>query len=185
MEEIMEMVAGILLTLFWTWGGVSMIQSKYCQTYGKYEVRFKMDPGYGVAGVILLWACNNQWPPEIDFYEDGGGTMFNDGNRSKGSATLHWSSQNLQNTTWVNADFTQWHTIGVEWTPGNLVYTLDGNVWSTVQSNGVPSLPMGLGLQTQTGTNCAQNWWNACPDSSTPAQVNMYIDWVAVYSYSP
>jgi len=49
-----------------------------------------------------------------------------------------------------------------------------------LNSTHVPAITMGLGMQTQTFKDCS-NPWNSCPDSSTPAHVNMQIDWVAIY----
>ena len=78
--------------------------------------------------IFLLWPDNNQWPPEIDVYED-------EGNRSSTVATLSTrfahacgsspsSSCRYQYTQTnggcnggvANTD-TEWHTYGVEWTP--------------------------------------------------------------------
>ena len=50
-------------------GGVKMNLS---QTYGKYEVRMRVDNGLGVSVVALLWPTAETWPPEIDFTEDNG-----------------------------------------------------------------------------------------------------------------
>ncbi|CAF3950570.1 unnamed protein product [Rotaria sp. Silwood1] len=57
----------------WKSGGVSTIQGYGSNsTYGKYLVRQRVDPA-------LLWPSDNSWPPEIDFYEDGGGSVFDNG----------------------------------------------------------------------------------------------------------
>jgi beta-glucanase (GH16 family) len=144
------------------------------QTYGKYFVRFRMEPGYGLSYVALLWPVDNSWPPEVDFAEQAYGTT------ATTYATLHYGSNNTMIENSVNADFTQWHTVGVEWTAGKLVYTLDGNVWGTVTNPNVPTIPMELDLQTQT-YECG-NTWSPCPNASTPSHVNMQIDWVVAYS---
>ena len=46
------------------------------QTYGMYLVRLKGDyePGVAISDIALLWPAGNVWPPEIDFFEDSGGT---------------------------------------------------------------------------------------------------------------
>jgi hypothetical protein len=156
----------------WVSGGLSSARALK-QTFGKYLVRFRMDKGNGIAGIALLWPSGGGWPPEIDFAEDGGG------NRSTTSATLHYGSANDQVQRSVATDFSQWHTIGVEWTPGHLVYTLDGAVWATVVDANVPVVPMEMDLQTQAGT-CGDEW-NPCADATTPASVNMQVDWVVAY----
>jgi len=144
------------------------------QTYGKYEVRFRADVGNGYGYVFLLWPAAENWPigGEIDFGEDGGG------DRQGLSATLHYGADNSQIARQLKADFTQWHTIGVEWTKGSIVYTLDGKPWANVTGSMVPSTPMFLAMQQQ-ALPCTQ--WSVCVDSTTPARTDIDIDWVSVY----
>jgi beta-glucanase (GH16 family) len=160
----------------WVSGGVSSSRALQ-QTYGKYLVRFRIDGGYGIAGVLLLWPVADQWPPEIDFAEDAG----NGPGRRSMTATLHYGSDDNQIQRKVRADFTRWHTIGVEWTPGNLRYTLDGRVWGRARDAGVPHQPMELAMQTQAGT-CGDRW-APCPNASTPKRVTMEVDRVVAYAY--
>jgi beta-glucanase (GH16 family) len=162
----------------WVSGGVSSAPALK-QTYGKYEVRLRLDRGVGVAFVALLWPANGGWPPEIDFAEDGGETR----SRDHVTATLHFGPRNSQIQRTLLGDFTRWHVLGVEWTPGRLDYTIDGRVWAVVRSRAVPSEPMELDLQAQAGT-CGDQF-APCPDRSTPARVNADIDWVAAYAYRP
>lgn len=159
----------------WVSGGVSSSHALK-QTYGKYLVRFRMDAGKGVAGVLLLWPSADHWPPEIDFAETGGETST----RREMSATLHYGPDNRQIQRTLHADFTRWHTMGVEWTPRRLVYTLDGRAWASVSSPHVPAERMEMDLQTQAGT-CGDRY-APCPDSTTPARVDMDVDWVAAYA---
>jgi len=162
----------------WVSGGLSSSHAVK-QKYGRYEVRFRMDRGVGVAGIILLWPVRDAWPPEIDFAETGGLRHA----RDEMSATLHHGKENHQVQRTVKADFTRWHVIGVRWTPGKLVYTLDGTPWATVRSPHVPAERMELDLQTQAGT-CGDRW-APCPDATTPERVTMEVDWVRIYAYRP
>jgi beta-glucanase (GH16 family) len=155
-------------------GGVSTSPS-FAQTYGKYLVRFRFGAGVGIAHTILLWPKSNTWPPEIDFSEDNGA------NRQTDYATLHYGANNTQVQKNVNVNLTQWHTLGVEWTPGRLVYTLDGEGWATVTGAEVPSTPMTLDIQTQ-GWACGTSTWEKCPNATTPSHVNLYVDWVVAYA---
>jgi beta-glucanase (GH16 family) len=81
----------------------------------------------------------------------------------------------------VSVDLTKWHTFGVEWTPGRLVYTLDGAAWATVRNANVPSIPMVLDIQTQ-GWACGTSTWEQCPNATTPSRVNLYVDWAVAYA---
>jgi beta-glucanase (GH16 family) len=160
----------------WVSGGLSSSHAVR-QAYGRYEVRFRMDQGHGVAGIMLLWPSADHWPPEIDFGETGGERP----RRDEMSATLHYGADNSQIQRSVRRDFTRWHVLGVEWTPRTLVYTLDGRPWATVRSAHVPAEKMELDLQTQAGT-CGDRY-APCPDATTPARVTMEVDWVRIDAY--
>ena len=75
-------------------------------------MRFRFDAGTGIAHAILLWPADNSWPPEVDFSEDNGG------NNDKLPATMHYGASNTQIHRYVAVNLTKWHTLGVEWTPG-------------------------------------------------------------------
>jgi beta-glucanase (GH16 family) len=156
----------------WTTGGVG---TTLAQAYGKYLVRFRFDAGTGVAHAILLWPADERWPPEVDFSEDNGG------NKQMDYATLHYAPDNTMLQRHIAVDITQWHTLGVEWTPGRLVYTLDGVDWATVISEHVPSIPMVLGMQTQAWASGDSTWEHGV-DAKTPTHVNLYVDWVVAYA---
>lgn len=162
----------------WVSGGLSSARALK-QAYGKYDVRFRVDRGKGVAAVALLWPADERWPPEIDFAENSGSTA----DRSTMTATLHHSADNQRVFRRAKADFTRWHTMGVEWTPGKLVYTLDGRRWATVRSAKVPRTPMVLDLQAQAGTCGVQH--APCPDATTPSRVDFEVAWVVAYAYRP
>ena len=159
----------------WASGGM-IVAPAYSQTYGKYEVRFRMDNGQGIAESIMLWPTNNVWPPEIDFSEDNGAPS-----RTSDTTTLHYGADNTKLTNTMSVDLTQWHTLGVEWNPGKIVYTLDGQDWATVNSSNVPSVPMSLAIQTQ-AWSCGANAWEFCPGAGTPSHVNLDVDWVVAYA---
>ncbi len=97
----------------WISGGVmNHVQAR--TTYGKYLVRFRMDGQRGQVRLAAL-AGSGKWPEdgEIDFAEDGGG------DRSSTSGTLHWGTADNRHQVQrqATADFSEWHTVGVEWTP--------------------------------------------------------------------
>jgi beta-glucanase (GH16 family) len=160
----------------WASGGVSS-KPGLEQTYGKYLVRLRFSAGHGIAHAALLMPADGSWPPEIDFSEDNGE------DRNTDYATLHYGSKDTMEQRTVATNLTQWHTVGVEWTRGELVYTLDGHEWGRVTGSAVPSVPMVLDIQTQAWA-CGTNEWEACPDASTPSSVNLDVDWVVAYAPS-
>ena len=158
----------------WTSGGLA---HRLGQTYGKWEMRFRIDRSDEIKYALLLWPDSDRWPAdgEIDFAEDAGG------DRSGTTSTLHFGADNQMINDRVNADFTQWHTVGVEWSPSQVVYTLDGQPWKTTSNNGVPTGPMHLAIQTQPGGCQGSHDAFGC-GSGTPASASMQVDWVAVYA---
>ena len=164
----------------WTGGGVQ--NYGHAQTYGRYLTRMRCSPGAGVSCIALLWPNANIWPPEIDYYEDSP----TDNTRTSTSMTAHYGASNnnpqVQCPTSDGYDFTQWHTIGVDWLSTTITYTVDGNVVGSItnpdtnQSDAYNlAQPMNNGYQIQVGDG-------AFPDSTTPTQVDMDIDWVVVYA---
>lgn len=157
-------------------GGVSYNTN---QTYGRWEIRFRADAGAGYAPVILLWPQSN-WPTngEIDLAE------ITNPARHGGHAFLHLGVTNrfIGKPLPLTADFTRWHTVAVDWLPDHITFWLDGKALWTVKraagnANYIPSTPFHLALQNDAGcdTGCK-------PDSSTPANVIMDIDWVKIYA---
>lgn len=139
------------------------------QTYGKYEMRVRVSAGNSRV-VALLWPTQG-WPPEIDIMEMGGAGV--QGTRQTNTQTMHWDPANLMIHTDYNADMTQWHDVGVEWSPGVLRYTLDGQVTDSIVSPNVPSKDMWFGLQTAFMTNRL---------GTMP--VSMDMDSLKIYSYT-
>ncbi len=77
---------------------------------------------------------------------------------------------------YANVDMRQWHTYGVEWSPGRLASTLDGRVFG-VMTAAVPTVPMTLALQTHATQAIG------AVSSATPRDVTLAVDWVSVYRY--
>ncbi len=154
-------------------GGVSNAKT-FSQSHGRFEIRYRMQKGYGISYAILLWPTSNVWPPEIDIAEDNGRQ------RDKLWAYLHYGSDNRQmSRTTRGPDFSTWHTARLDWKPGELVYRLDGKVWATMTTANVPDNPMSIAIQTQ-AWECGKSY-NACPNSTTPTRVAMDVDWVVAY----
>lgn len=156
----------------WVEGGVALWPNSTL-TYGEYLVRSRVTSATGVTQVMTLWT-DNTWPPEID---------FNESNGTNSSGATEWydganGATQLQPGVSSGVDLTQWHTWGVITTPSTITYTVDGRTWATMPNH--VTTPTHLTLQ-QMIWPCADPD-EACPSSSTPPEVDMQIDWVAVYS---
>lgn len=149
------------------------------QTYGMYLVRMKGDyePGLAINNLAILWpAQQGVWPPEVDFFEDEGGT------RQDFFASLHAGPNGnnccVDNSPEQGNNGTAWHTYGVQWTPTTITYTIDGQVWGSVSSSSLsspaqwPDIPMNLTLQSQ-------NQSSAQPNGTIET---MTVAWVAEYT---
>jgi beta-glucanase (GH16 family) len=155
----------------YTTGGLMSMASQ--TTYGKFAVRFRIPRALGVKYALLLWPTGT-WPAagEIDFAEDG------DGARQGIASTVHYGWENSQVQRNRAADFTHWQTVGVEWTPEKVVYTLNGKPWATVTGDSVPTGPMTLAMQVEAGTG---DRWSHLPDDRTPAHTALEVDWAVGY----
>jgi len=163
------------------------------QEYGAWFARLQANAepaGQLFTDIFLLWPSNNQWPPEIDVYED-------EGNRARTTATL-WntvgtacgastSSSCLSQYTQTNGgsggvanDGTEWHTYGVEWTPSGVSWLIDGKVIFTAPASAVkspaqqPALTMNMALQSE----------NLQGSGTTSTYDSMNVDWVEQFSYN-
>ena len=153
-------------------GGVKL---RLTRAYGTYLVRLRAGSAHGVAIVALLWPVSNSSPPEIDFVEDNGASP-----RALNTATFHYGPGDGATRHYLRVNMSRWHTFGVTWRRGLIVYTVDGRAWASVHNAAVPSTPMNLALQAQTW-NCG-NSWEQCPDPTASPKVNLDIDWVVVYA---
>ena len=138
------------------------------QTYGKYEARVKVERGQGVRAVALLWPSAPVWPPEVDFFE------IDDPARETNQLTLHYPPNNQMIHASVQSHFCKWHTVGVEWTPTALNYTLDGRVVSTMNAH-IPNIPMWMGLQS------GMMGGGQAPGHGTPKRVHYKVGWVRIW----
>jgi Glycosyl hydrolases family 16 len=150
------------------------------QTYGMYLVRMKGDyePGLSINNLAILWpAQQGVWPPEVDFFQDAGGS------RQTFSASLHVGPDGNGSCCVIasptqDSNGTAWHTYGVQWTPNAITYTIDGQVWASVSRSSLsspdqwPTIPMNLTLQSQN------------QDSAQPSGTieTMTVAWVAEYA---
>ncbi len=142
------------------------------QTYGKWEIRARMDNGKGYGPAILLWPDSERWPidGEIDIAE------MSEPYRNQTHFTLHWGANNSQIQHTEVGDFTQWHTYGVDWQPGYIKYYLDGVLkYTNVMPAAIPTNPMHLALQVDAGDG---RWMNA-PDPGVTS--GLHVDWVKMY----
>ena len=142
-------------------------------TYGQYLVRFKMATAPGYSYALSLYPATGATSPDVVF-ASGNGT------NTTTVAASYWKNSSgvgQSATQDLKLDTSTWHTVGVDWTPGLLSYTVDGVPWWSETGAAVPDVPLALCIQTE--ANPSQM------NASTPAEADMDIAWAAAYTQAP
>ena len=146
-------------------------------TYGYAETRAKFTHGRGYWPAFwLLNAYYGDADPEIDIME------FIGHNQDTMYHTYHYfdASGELRSTDSIpvtGIDFTEdFHTFGVEWSPGLLVFYVDGIETYRLADINVSNQEMYVLANQAVG-----GWWAGSPDDSTPFPGEYIIDYIRVY----
>jgi hypothetical protein len=152
------------------------VKSKLALTYGKVLVRVKTTPVADDTFLALLYPTSDIAPPESDFIVDGGPL-----NLTTIGALLKFGTPVTVLPDSVTANAAQWHTLGLIWSPGEVQYTIDGNVWATESNPNVSSVPMNIVLQSQ--TDCEAVPGRICTVPWAATEPNVDVAWVVAYTH--
>lgn len=149
------------------------------RTYGRWEVRARMDAGSGAGPCLLLWPQSDVWPRdgEIDFME----SPF--GDHMEVDVTTHWGTwptHLFDQGKFGSIDAKQWHVYAVEWESGVIRYYIDGTLVRTKTGTpgvDIPNKSMSLAMQVD-----GPNGWIPKRDATSPAEMAFHIDYARVYS---
>ncbi len=162
----------------------------FAQRYGRFEVRMQIPKGQGIWPAFWLLGDDFDevgWPAsgEIDVMENVGkqpntvwATVHGPGYSGKEGLT-----EDRKIARPLGDDF---HTYAVEWSPGLLVFLLDGQEYHRVVPADVGGdrwvfeKPFHLLLNVAVGGE-----WPGPPDASTRFPQSLVVDWVRVYAYEP
>lgn len=165
-------------------------EGHFDQRFGRFEARIKIPGGQGVWPAFWMLGSDHGtagWPGcgEIDIMENVGkepglvhGTVHGPGYSGahgiSGSYTLPEG----------HAFWEDYHVYGVDWSPGRLVFEVDGKAYHTVTPDRLPKEarwvfdhPFYLLLNLAVGGD-----WPGPPDENTPFPQQMRVDWVRVYT---
>lgn len=145
--------------------------SHLSQTYGRWEARVRADQGNGYSATAFLWPMHMGDPEyaEIDFAE------ILSGNRKSGGLFIHHGADDQQVQRTTHADFTKWHTVGVDWLPGRVTFWMDGKkTWSYTGS----FVPRQAAMQLYLRNEMREGFHRT---ASTPKRITMQVDWIRVY----
>ena len=145
------------------------------QRYGRWEVRADLPTGQGMWPAIWLLPRNANWPVggEIDIMENVGNNTF----FVKGSYHYNWSpgSPITSNNDYITGeDFAAgMHTYAVEWSPGQLRFYVDDNLYHSIDNPIQPDpVPMSLIINLAVGGD-----WPGSPDHTTVFPQTFDIDY--------
>lgn len=156
--------------------GMMTTTGKFSQTYGRFEIRCQIPAGRGLWPAFWLLPEPPAWPPEIDVLEILGQEP------DKVYFSHHWpdpanpGGDSLSQTgEFKGVDFSDgFHTVAVEWEPGELRWFVDG-VLRHRSDQSVPDGPMFLLV------NLAVGGWAESPTEETPFPAEFVVDYVKVW----
>lgn len=152
--------------------GVLTTYGKFKMKYGYVEIRAKMPKGQGLWPAFwMLNHYDNGNEPEIDIMEFLGretDTVYQVyHSRSGKSGTLEYEGP----------DFTSgYHTFAVDWSPGKLVFYVDGKETNRYESGNVSDEDMYIIVNLALGGS-----WGGEVDGSTPFPARYSIDYIRAY----
>lgn len=138
---------------------------KTWRKYGYIEIRAQYPNNRG--NWAAFWMLADGWPPEIDIAE------------FRGSPKNYMTMANYNgtwNSTTRTADYTGWHTYGLEWAAGSLKYYIDGVVYKTITGSSVPATAMYVILSN--GVDCKDTDGAGFPN-------NYNVDYFRWYQLAP
>ena len=147
---------------------------KFCQLYGRLEVRCRFPVAAGTWSAVYLLPADDTWPPEIDACE------FIGRDPTKVYLTNHWKDEFGQhqqvNCDWRDpaTDWGAWHTYAVEWLPDSVRWYIDGVLRGTDQGP-ASAVPMYIRINTSVGGGFAgEPQAGAWPQTFEVDYVRMY-----------
>ncbi len=155
--------------------GMISSQGSFSFRYGYCEARARVPKGRGLWAAFWVAPEDNRWPPEIDVLE----TLGQQPNTVH--LTHHWREESRAgpsgfSQTYTGPDFTaEFHTFGLLWEPGQLVWYVDGVERHRVVHH-VPAEPFYLVANLAVGGS-----WAGAPDSDTPFPSDYEIDYIRVW----
>lgn len=159
-------------------------------TYGRLEARIRIPAGQGLWPAFWAVGANVDtvgWPQsgEIDMMENLGSNPFTLLGSIHGPQAGNSRGYALTATMRSPVSLAGgYHVYGVVWSPGQVVFTLDGVPYSTRTPSSLPAgstwvfdKPFFLIVNLAVGGT-----WPGAPNATTPFPATMLVDWIRVYS---
>jgi beta-glucanase (GH16 family) len=153
--------------------GMVASYDKFSQQYGYFVIRAKMPAGQGFWPAFWLLPQSGAWPPEIDVLEILGHQP------ERVYMTFHYNNPDHQsNGTYYDispSSAAAFHTYGVEWSAGAIVWYIDEVEHHRV-TQFIPTEPFYIIANLTVG-----GYWPGNPDGTTPFPSVMDVDYIRVY----
>ena len=164
-------------------GGI-WTRNKFNFTYGKVEVRAKMDSAQGCWPAIWLLGSTNEyggWPDygEIDIMEHLNFDNFI-------YSTIHSNTKSSPSSKTANVNPGEFNTYGVEWHPNRIVFSINGtNTFTYYKEAGADwrQWPFDRDFHLILSQQLGGSWVGSVEASQLP--VDYVIDYVKYYEYIP
>ncbi len=146
-------------------------------TYGYVEARVRLQPGRGIwPSLWLLGSDTEGLNPEVYVFEYDGSkpdSIFHNYNYLDSEGNLRSPGQQEVEVNGLSDEF---RTLGLRWSPGELLYYLDDQPSYRIIGDNVPAESMYLVLNLAMG-----GVWPGAPDATTPDPATLVVDYVRVY----
>lgn len=164
-------------------GGI-WTRGKYDFTYGKFEVRAKMDEGQGCWPAIWLLGSTNEyggWPDygEIDIMEHLNFDNFI-------YSTIHSNTKSSPSSMTASVNPTEFNVYGVEWYPNKIVFSInDVTTFTYNKESGADwrQWPFDRDFHLILSQQLGGSWVGNVNPNHLP--VDFIIDYVKYYEYAP
>jgi len=161
--------------------GILSTRETFEFTYGYVEARIKVQSGRGIwPSLWMLGSDTSGLSPEIYLFEFDGSIpdsvfhnyIYQD---TEGNRRSHEQQEVL-----ISGFSEQFRTIGLRWSPDELLYYVDGQPTYRVIGDNVPSEDMLLILNLAMGGERV-----GAPDATTPDPATLVVDYIRVYQEQP
>ncbi len=161
--------------------GVLTTADKFDFTHGYVEARVDLQPGRGIWPAF--WMLSSEFEglkPELFIMEYDGAkpnSIFHNYNYQDVDGNLRSPGQWEVSSSGISEGF---HTVGVAWSPDELLFYIDGQPRYRIVGENVPSQDMYLILNLAMG-----GLWPGAPDGTTPTPSSIVVDYVRAYQMKP
>ena len=157
--------------------GILSTRNKLDITYGYIEARVDVEEGRGIwPSLWMLASGGDGLLPEVYILEHDGGrpdSVFHNYNYVDEEGLLRSPGQQEIAATGFSDNF---HTVGLKWSPEELLFYIDGEASYRIIGDKVPAEDMYLIFSLAIG-----GIWTGAPDATTPIPAKFSIDYIRVY----